>query len=129
MGGVEWHGFSDFTMEDLNILNDRKKKLPATPYESEPLVQVFNQLITDRHGGGFWSYADLKSEGANILGFPPFDSVGDLRKKLDTGLTRELQKNDGLIVTHSERGTGNARGIRIQRYKIPGGYQSKISES
>ena len=129
MGGVEWHGFSDFTMEDLNSLSDRKKKPIPTPYENEPLVQVFNQLITDRPGGGFWSYANLKEEGAKILGFPPFDGVGDLRKKLDAGLARELQKNDSLIVTHSQTGTGNARGIRIQRYKIPDGYQTKMPDS
>lgn len=129
MGGTEWHGFSDFGMEDLNDINDRKKKPVPTPYEKEPLVQVFNQLITDRPGGGFWSYADLKSEGAAILGFPPFGDVGDLRKKLDSGLARELQKNDGLIVTHGEKGSGNARGIRIRLYTIPQGYQTKIQES
>lgn len=129
MGGVEWHGFSDFTLEDLNTLNDRKKKPMPTPYENEPLVQVFNQLITDRAGGGFWSYAELKAEGAEILGFPPFEGVGDLRKKLDTGLARDLQKNDGLIVTHSEKGRSNVRGIRIRRYKIPDGYQTKITNS
>ena len=129
MGGVEWHGFSDFTMEDLNALGNKKDKYIPTPYENEPLVQVFNQLITDRPAGGFWSYANLKEEGAKILGFPPFDSVGDLRKKLDAGLARELQKNDGLIVTHSQTGTGNVRGIRMQRYKIPEGYQTKIQGS
>lgn len=129
MGGVEWHGFSDFTMEDLNEMNSSKKKQVQAPYEKEPLVQVFNQLITDRPGGGFWSYAELKAEGAKILGFPPFDSVGDLRAKLDTGLARSLQKNDGLIVTHSEKYRGNARGIRIQRYNIPQGYQTKMQTS
>lgn len=129
MGGVEWHGFSEFTMEDLNALGNKKDKYIPTPYENEPLVQVFNQLITDRPAGGFWSYANLKEEGAKILGFPPFDSVGDLRKKLDAGLARELQKNDGLIVTHSQTGTGNVRGIRMQRYKIPEGYQTKIQGS
>lgn len=129
MGGVEWHGFSDFTMEDLNALGNKKDKYIPTPYENEPLVQVFNQLITDRPAGGFWSYANLKEEGAKTLGFPPFDSVGDLRKKLDAGLARELQKNDGLIVTHSQTGTGNVRGIRMQRYKIPEGYQTKIQGS
>lgn len=128
MGGVEWHGFSDFTMEELNALSDRKKKPIPTPYENEPLVQVFNQLIADRPGGGFWSYAELRSEGAKILGFPPYDDLNDLRRKLDGGLSRELQKQDSLIVTHSEKGKGNTRGIRIQLYTIPQAYQTKIQE-
>lgn len=98
------------------------------PYESEPLVQVFNQLITDRPGGGFWSYADLKEEGAKILGFPPFDKPGDLKRILDESLARELQKRDGLIVTHSATGAHGLRGIRITQYKVPQGYQTKIQE-
>lgn len=123
-GGVQWIGFNPMTAEDLTTVVKLKEK--GIPYENEPLVQVFNQLITDRPGGGFWSYADLKSEGAKILGFPPFDDLTDLRQRLDGGLTRELQARDGLIVTHSERGKGNARGIRIEQYKLPQGYQTKI---
>lgn len=46
--------------------------------------------------------------------------------KLDSGLARELQDHDGLIVTHSERGKGNARGVRIEKYKVPDGYQTKL---
>ena len=126
MGGVEWHGFSDITMEELDALISLKKKTAQVPYEQEPLVQVFNQLITDRPSGGFWSYAELKAEGAKILGFPPFDSVGELRSKLDNGLAKSLQKQDGLIVTHSEKGRANVRGIRIQRYNVPQGYQAKM---
>ena len=123
-GGVQWIGFSPMTADDLTTIVKRKEK--GVPYENEPLVQVFNQLIADKPGGGFWSYADLKSEGAKILGFPPFDSVGDLRQKLDNGLSRELQKNDGLIVTHSQRGPHNVHGVRIERYQLPQGYQTKI---
>ena len=125
-GGVHWKGFSPMTAEDLNIVAKRKEK--GVPYENEPLVQVFNQLITDKPGGGFWSYSDLKSVGAQILGFPPYADINDLRKKLDGGLARELQANDGLIVTHSEKGKGNVRGIRIEQYKNPQGYQTKIPE-
>ena len=128
-GGVHWVGFSPMTVEDLAIINRRKeRKEKGIPYENEPLVQVFNQLITDRPGGGFWSYADLKSEGAKILGFPPFDGVGELRSKLDNGLARELQENDGLIVTHSRVGPHNIRGVRIEQYNIPQGYQTRIDE-
>lgn len=123
-GGVQWIGFSPMTADDLTAVVKRKEK--GVPYENEPLVQVFNQLVTDRPGGGFWSYADLKSEGAKILGFPPYTSVGDLRQKLDSGLARELQENDGLIVTHSQRGAHNIHGIRIEQYQVPQGYQNKI---
>lgn len=123
-GSVVWNGFSGLTAEDLSTIVKRREK--EIPYENEPLVQVFKQLITDKTGGGFWSYADLKRESQKILGFPPFDSVGDLRRKLDGGLSRELQNREGLIVTHGERGNRNVRGIRIERYQLPQGCQTKI---
>ena len=123
-GGVCWTGFSDTTVEDLSIVQRRREK--GVEYEREPLVQVFGQLVTDKPGGGFWSYADLKNEGAKILGFPPFSDLSDLRKRLDGGLSRELQKRDGLIVTHSVKGRGNVRGVRIEQYKIPEGYQTRM---
>ena len=125
-GGVEWHGFCDFSVEDLNAVQRRAEK--GVPYENEPLVQVFNQLITDRPGGGFWSYADLKEKAAEILGFPPFGDPGELKRILDASLARELQKRDGLIVTYGATGHGNARGIRITQYKVPQGYQTKIQD-
>lgn len=126
-GGVHWVGFSPMTVDDLSVAVKRKEK--GVPYEQEPLVQVFNQLIADRPGGGFWSYADLKSEGAKILGFPPYGDLADLRSKLDEGLARELQQRDGLIVTHSEKGRANARGIRILQYQHPQGYQQRLTSS
>ena len=121
-GGVHWNGYSSMTAEDITAIVKRKEK--GIPYDREPLVQVFNQLIADKPGGGFWSYSDLKREGAKILGFPPFDDLNDLRSRLDSGLARELQKRDGLIITHSEKGKGNIRGIRIEQYKAPQGYQT-----
>ncbi len=123
-GGVQWIGFSPMTADDLTAVVKRREK--GIPYENEPLVKVFNQLITDRPGGGFWSYADLKSEGAKILGFPPYADLNDLRQRLDGGLARELQTRDGLIVTHSAKGTNNVRGIRMEQYQHPHGYQTKI---
>ena len=100
---------------------------PPKPYENEPLVKVFNQLITDRPGGGFWAYEDLKSEGARILGFPPFSTTNDLKYKLDSPLARELQERDGMIISHSQKGAKGARGIRIEQYHHPSGYQMKMS--
>ncbi len=127
-GGVHWVGFSPMTVEDLAVVNRRKeRKEKGIPYENEPLVQVFNQLIADRPGGGFWSYADLKREGAKILGFPPFGDITDLRQKPDLNLARELQERDGLIVTHSQRGARNARGVRIEQYQHPQGFQTSIN--
>lgn len=125
-GGVHWVGFSPLTLEDLTTINRRKEK--GMPYDKEPLVQVFNQLVTDRPGGGFWSYNDLKKDGAKILGFEPFSSIGDLRKTLDNGLSRELLARDGILVTHSEKGRGNARGIRIEQYRQPQGYQTSMDD-
>ena len=124
-GGVHWDGYSPITVEDLGSIAKREKK--GIPYDKEPLVQVFNQLITDRPGGGFWSYSDLKKEGAKILGFPPFSDLNELRSKLDGGLAKELQKNDGLIVVYGERNRTNARGIRIEQYQKPKAYQTKLN--
>ena len=125
-GGVQWIGFSPMTADDLTAVVKRKEK--GVPYKNEPLVQVFNQLVTDRPGGGFWSYADLKSEGAKILGFPPYADLNDLRQRLDGGLARELQTHDGLIVTHSAKGKNNVRGVRVEQYQHPQGYQTKMTE-
>lgn len=116
-GGVHWNGFSAMTGEDLMAVVKRKEK--GITYENEPLVQVFNHLITDKPGGGFWSYSNLKADGAKILGFPPYSGINDLRQRLDNGLARELQTRDGLIVTHSVTGKGNVRGVRIEQYKHP----------
>ena len=124
-GGVEWHGFSDFGVDDLNAVQKRAEK--GIPYENEPLVQVFNQLITDRPGGGFWGYAELKEKGAKLLGFPPFSSVDDLKKKLSGSLAREIQTREGLIVTCGHKQNG-MRGIRIEQYRHPDGYQTSIQE-
>lgn len=124
-GGVEWHRFCDFSAEDLNTVQKRTEK--GIPYENEPLVQVFNQLITDRPGGGFWSYADVKEQGAKLLGFPPFSTTDDLKKKLSGSLARELQTKDGLIVTVGHRQKG-MRGIRIEQYCHRDGYQTSIQE-
>lgn len=124
-GGVKWVGFSPMTAEDLTVVVKRKEK--GIPYENEPLVQVFNQLVTDRPGGGFWSYADLKSEGAKILGFPPFYSTADLKQKLDSAFSKELQERDGLIITCGCKSNG-VRGVRIEQYQQPQGYQISIQD-
>ena len=112
------------TIDDLATITKRKEK--GIPYDKEPLVQVFLQLITDKPGGGFWSYADLREIGAKILGFPPFSGLSDLRRKLDCGLARELQQKEGIIVTHSAKGKGNVRGVRLEQYRVPDGYQTGL---
>lgn len=124
-GGVEWHGFCDFSVEDLNAVQKRAEK--GVPYENEPLVQVFNQLIADRPGGGFWAYDEVKSIGARLVGFPPFSSTAELRTKLSGPLARELQTKDGLIVTCGHK-QGGLRGIRIEQYRHPDGYQTSFQE-
>lgn len=123
-GGVHWEGYSDMTPDDLTRVVKRKES--GVPYDKEPLVQVFNQLITDKPGGGFWSYSELKTAGAKILGFPPFGDLNELRTKLDNGLAKELQKRDGLLVVHGVTGRARSHGIRIERYQVPQGYQTKM---
>ena len=124
-GGVHWVGFSPMNIDDLATIAKRKEK--GVPYDKEPLVQVFNQLVTDRPGGGFWSYEDVKAIGMKLLGFPPFYSVADLKAKLNSAFCRELQEKDGLIVTCGHKSNG-ARGIRIEQYQVPDGYQTAINE-
>lgn len=123
-GGVHWEGYSDMTPDDLTRVVKRKES--GIPYDQEPLVQVFNQLITDKPGGGFWSYSDFKEAGAKILGFPPYGDLNELRQKLDSGLAKELQKRDGLLVVHGVTGRARSHGIRIERYQVPQGYQTKM---
>lgn len=124
-GGVQWEGYSDMTPDDLTRVAKRKES--GIPYDQEPLVQVFNQLITDKPGGGFWSYSEFKAAGAKILGFPPYGDLNELRQKLDGGLAKELQKKDGLLVIHGATGRARSHGIRIERYQVPQGYQTKMA--
>lgn len=124
-GGVSWHGFCDFTAEDLTAAQNRASK--GVPYEREPLVQVFNQLITDNPAGGFFTYAYLKEYGAKLLGFPPFSSSRDLLGKMNGALLTEMQKRDGLIITCGCKQNGD-RGVKVERYCNPVGYQAIIRE-
>ena len=119
-GGVEWIGYSSMTTDDLSIVRQRKER--GVDYGTEPLVQVFRQLITDRPGGGFWSYAELKEAGMHILGFPPFSSTTDLKAKLNSSFAKEIQQKDGLIITSGHKQNGE-RGVRIEQYKPPEEYQ------
>ena len=125
-GGVQWVGFSPMTDEDLSTIERRREREKVgISYENEPLVQVLLQLITDRPAGGFWSYAQVKEEGQKVLGFPPYYDLKDLREKIDA-IAKELQQRDHLIVTHSQTGKANKRGIKIERYEVPQGFQTKM---
>lgn len=125
-GGVTWVDFSSMGVEDLEAIRRRKQREEmGVPYEKEPLVQLFNQLITDRPAGGFWSYSELREQGSKLLGFPPFSNPRELTRRLDAGLARELQKRDGLIVTAGCR-TNRDRGIKIEPFKLPDGYQKQL---
>lgn len=126
-GGVQWTGFHPMTAEDLSYIQKRREK--GVAYDKEPLVQVFNQLVTERPGGGFWTYAELKEKGMKLLGFPPFSDMNDLRTKLNGPLGRELQEKDGLIVICGARGKGNVRGVKIEQYQVPRNYQTTLPES
>lgn len=112
-GGVTWKGFSSIGIDDLMTVQRRKAQ--GVPYESDVLAQVFRKLMELRPAGGFWSYTDVKKEGAKLLGYPPFNSISDLRRKLDSGLTKELQLREGLIVSYGETGRSNIRGLTIER--------------
>ncbi len=124
-GGVQWTGFRDLTAADVEIV--KKRKEAGVPYENEPLVQVLNQLIADRPGGGFWSYGEVMEIGQRLLGFPPCENSKELPQKLSGSLLRELQQRDGLIVTTGRKSKG-IRGIRIERYQVPDGFQSHMEE-
>jgi len=118
-GGVQWSGFSDMTPDDLSVLlsSDRrdKNRQKPVPYEQEPLVQVFRQLIAENPGGGFFAYNQIKETGERLLGFPAFSDTADLKAKLNGGLAKEIREREGVSVTcgHKKYGT---RGIRIEKY-------------
>lgn len=115
-GGVVWTGYNSLSEQDIDIANKRKNV--GIDYEQEPLVTVFNRLISENPAGGFMSYADLKEFGAKVLDFPPFSNSRELSAKLDSGLARELQLRDHLIVTHGKKRNG-VRGVTVERYIVP----------
>ena len=95
------------------------------PLDGKPCEENCPDRYRDKPGGGFWSYEDVKRIGAQLLGFPPFYSTNDLKTKLNSAFCRELQEKDGLIVTCGHRSHGE-RGIRIEQYRVPQGYQTEI---
>lgn len=125
-GGVQWTELTKLKVDEFARRCKEHGQMGIT-YDHEPLVQVFNALITARPGGGFWSYADLTEEGCKILGFPPYQDLRDLRSKIDA-LAKDLLQKDGLIVTHGQKGRANKSGIRIQRYRQPEGYQTRLED-
>lgn len=119
-GGVSWTGFSDYTTEDLQYMQKRKDK--AIPYDNEPLVQVFNQLITDNPSGGFWKYPDFEKKCIDILGYSPYINIHELKHRIND-IKLELQRKDGLIINAGAVGSHNIRGVQITSFKLPQGYQ------
>lgn len=113
-GGIHWRGYSDLTLSDLG---DRMKpKKACVPYEREPLVDVFRQLIAQRPAGGFWSYRELRHAGERLLGYPPYDSTSELLARLNDQLIKKLMLADGLVVVAKQK-QGGVRGIRITPYQ------------
>lgn len=122
-GGIRWMGFSNLTLADLG---DRmKSKKPCVPYDKEPLVQVFLQLIAQRPAGGFWSYAEVKRAGERLLGYPPYDTTSELLARLNDQLLKKLTLTDGLIVLAKQK-QGGMRGIRITPYQHSEMYQTSM---
>ena len=123
-GGVAFDGYCSLTYEDLQTATKRKDT--GSNYEQEPLVQVFRQFVTDKPGGGFVSYDDFRTLGAKLLGFPPFGNTTDFKNKLNSGLARELQRNNGIIATLGVKRNGS-RGLIIECYSAPTAYQTNIT--
>ncbi len=122
-GGVTWKGYSPLTVEDIEAAKKREER--GVDYDHEPLVQVFRQMITDKPGGGFWSYAEVKEIGMKSLGFPPFSKPEDLKQKLNSSFAKELMERDSLIITCGQKSRGE-RGIRIEVYAVPSEFQTAV---
>ena len=122
-GGIHWRGFSDFTLANLG--ERAKTRKPCVPYEHEPLVQVFNQLVAQRPAGGFFSYSEVKHAGERLLGYPPFESTSELLSRLNDQLVRKLMLTDGLVVLAKQK-QGGVRGIKITPYQHSGMYQTSM---
>ena len=114
-GGVEWLAVSDTTLDNLQSSTGQQ----TIPYTQKPLVRVFQQLLANHPGGGFWSYESFKNECVKSLGYAPYDSVGDLRRILQGPLAGELRSHEQVIVACNQIGSHNVRGIRIERFLPP----------
>lgn len=122
-GGIHWRGYSDLTLANLNERTKAKK--PCIPYDKEPLVQVFNQLIAQRPAGGFYSYSEVKHAGERLLGYPPFETTSELLSRLNDQLLRKLTTADGLVVLAKQK-QGGVRGIKITPYQHREMYQASM---
>lgn len=122
-GGIHWRGYSDLTLANLGERTKAKK--PCIPYDKEPLVQVFLQLIAQRPAGGFFSYSEIKHTGERLLGYPPFESTSELLSRLNDQLLRKLTTSDGLVVIAKQK-QGGVRGIKITPYQHREMYQTSM---
>lgn len=122
-GGLHWRGYSDLTLANLGERTKAQK--PCVPYDKEPLVQVFNQLVAQRPAGGFFSYSEVKHAGERLLGYPPFESTSELLSRLNDQLLRKLTTADGLVVLAKQK-QGGVRGIKITPYQHSGMYQTSM---
>lgn len=122
-GGIRWMGFSDYTLADLGERTKARK--PCIPYDREPLVQVFHQLIAQRPAGGFYSYAEVKHAGERLLGYPPFETTSELLSRLNDQLLKKLMLTDGLVVLAKQK-QGGVRGIKITPYEHREMYQTSM---
>jgi hypothetical protein len=111
-GGVTWKGFSPLSADDIAVLAKRQEK--KVPYDSEPLVKLFEQLIAERPAGGFWSYAEVQTKGTDVLGFEPFSTSSEFKAMLNSGLAQELRLMSKILVSHGHKANG-ARGIKLHR--------------
>ena len=77
-GGVHWEGYSEMTADDLTQVIKRKEK--GIPYEREPLVQVFNQLITTRRR--VLELFGFKERGCKNSGVPAIQRLKRVAKQI-----------------------------------------------
>ena len=104
-----------------------KTKLFGHVYEFKDVCEVMAKANEEKSGDKLAGIAAETAEervAAKVV--LSHLTLNDLRNKLDGGLARELQQREGLIVTHSVKGKGNVRGVRIEQYKVPDSFQSDL---
>ena len=112
--GLTFRRFEDITERDLQTMQRKQDQPSNLPYESNPLVKVFQHIKKGLTGDQFIPYAEFDSICSKVIRSRPYTSSRDLGEKIKT-LSGDLQEKEQIIVTAGAR-KSNVRGIRVEPF-------------
>ena len=99
-GAVTLGEYSRLTAYDLDVAAKRESE--CVPYDDEPLVKVFRQIMKENENIACIHYSSLTSIAARLLGLSPFSGGAQWNAAIKR-LSREIYLRDRFVVTRDVR--------------------------